>query len=235
VDEAELSELTRLLQQPRAVQPADGLPVVVRSVRLARSDGNDELLIDYSVHPLPDAVAQQPLPRDSDLVAYAAQVAEEVQAWATEHVRKFRPLPPPDLDRIRQELPPREELWRLLRDEFHGVRDVPGGFVGHLYDDHEIGVMLTPDQWQEYVVRCEIGCRNDYGVDADSAGSGPMVAIGDVEENAATMDEDEHFLVLDGHQLRGSTRAELPVVRGTALERETEELRRRGGGGRWFA
>lgn len=235
MDEVDLRELTRSLQQPGAVEPADGLPVVVRSVRIARSRGRDELLIDYSVQPLPDAVARQPLPWDSDLVAYAAQVAEGLQAWATEHVRKFRPLPPPDLDRIRRELPPREELWRLLRDEFHDVRDVPGGFVGIQYDDHEIAVMLTPDQWQEYVVRCEIGCRNDYGVDADSAGSGPMVAIGDVEETVATMDEDEHFLVLDGHELRGSTRAELPVARGTALQRKTVELRRRGSGGRWFA
>jgi hypothetical protein len=235
VDEPELRELTRLLQQPRAVPPADGLPVVVRSVRIARSDGNDKLLVDYSVHPLPDAVAQQPLPWDSDLVAYAAQVAEELQAWATEHVRKFRPLPPPDLDRIRQELPPREELWRLLRDEFRDVRDVPGGFVGYQDDDHEIAVMLTPDQWREYVVRCEIGCRRDCGVDAASAGDGPMVAVGYLEETVATMDEDEHFLVLDGNEFRGSTRAELPVVQGTALQRRSDELRRGGGGGRWFA
>lgn len=235
MDEADLRELTSFLQQPGAVKPADGLPVVVRSVRIARSGGTDELLIEYTVQPLPDAVAKQPLPWDSDLGAYAAQVAEEVQAWAIEHVRKFRPLPPPDLDRIRQELPSRDQLWRLLRDEFHDVRDAPGGFVGYQYDGHETAVVLTPEQWQEYVVRCEIGCRNDYGVDADSIGGGPMVAIGDVEETVATMDEDEHFLVLDGHELRGSTRAELPVVRGTARQRRSEELRRRAGGGRWFA
>lgn len=50
----------------------------------------------------------------------------------------------------------------------------------------------------------------------------------------ATMDPDETFLVLDGHRLTGSARAELPPEHGTASERESEEILPRGGG-KWYA
>jgi hypothetical protein len=97
----------------------------------------------------------------------------------------------------------------MLRSEFRGVREGPGGFVGTSRDDIEFRVMLTPEQGQENVVDCEIGCRSDYGVDADSAGDGPMVATHDLDEAMATMDPDESFLVLARHRLAWSTRAEL--------------------------
>ena len=153
---------------------------------------------------------------------------------AAEHVRKHRPLPPLDRDQVRRELPSRNELWGMLREDFHGLREAPSGFVGTNRFRTELRVMLTPEQWQGYVVDREIGCRNDYGVDAQSAGDGPMVAMHGVEEAMATMDRDESFLVLDRHELQGSTRAELPPVPGSANQRELEETLRRGGG-RWYA
>jgi hypothetical protein len=121
-----------------------------------------------------------------------------------------------------------------LRSEFHDVSDVDGGFVGTNLDGRQLQVMLTPQTWQEFVVRCEIGCRNDYGVDADSAGSGPMVAMGYLEEEMATLDADESYVVLDGHAVHGSTRAGLPPARGSAWQRELADVRRRGVG-RWSA
>jgi hypothetical protein len=234
MDPADLLELTRLLQRPGAIAPADGLPVRVQSVRGSGARRGHELEIHYSVAPLPDGIAHQPPPRDRDLVAYAAEVGEELQAWAIEHVRRYRPLPPPDLDQILRDLPSREELWALLRSEFHDVSDVDGGFVGTNLDGRQLQVMLTPQTWQEFVVRCEIGCRNDYGVDADSAGSGPMVAMGYLEEEMATLDADESYVVLDGHAVHGSTRAGLPPARGSAWQRELADVRRRGVG-RWSA
>ncbi len=42
-----------------------------------------------------------------------------------------------------------------------------------------------------------------------------MVAISDLDEAMATMDPDESFLVLDGHELQGSIQAE-SVVSGSA-------------------
>lgn len=234
VDDADLRELTRLLQRPGAVAPADGMAVAIRSLLVSRGREDEELMIHYSVQPLPDGIARQPLPRDSDLATYAAEVAEELQAWAIGHVRKYRPLPPLDRNQVRRELPSRKELWRLLRAEFSGVRDVDGGFVATDRFGTAFRVMLTPEQWQEYVVGCEIGCRNDYGIDADSAGDGPRVAIGDLDEAMATMDPDESFLVLDARVLKGSTRAELPPMPGSAGKQKSEEILRRGGGG-WYA
>jgi hypothetical protein len=131
-------------------------------------------------------------------------------------------------------LPDREELWRRLRAAFTDARDISGGFVGTDRYGNALSIMLTPKTWQEYVVTCEIRCRNDYGVDADNAGDGSIVAIDDLDETLATLDPDEKFVVLDAHDLTGSTRAELPPVRGTAAVRKAERIRLRGGG-TWYA
>jgi hypothetical protein len=213
VDTVQLRELTRLLQRPGTVAPAEGLVVTVRSLKISRGYQDDELVIGYSVPPLPDGIARQPLPRDADLSTYAREVAEELNAWAIEHVRKHRPPPPLDRAQVARELPSRDELWRRLQDAFRQVRDVPDGFVGTNRFEVELHVVLTPEQWHEYVVAREVGCRNDYGVDADTSGAGPEVAMGDLDEAMATMDPDESFLVLDRHRFGGSTRAELPPVR----------------------
>jgi len=223
MDKGDLRTVGKLLRRPGAVAPADGIPVVVRSVELSRNRSDPELLIHYSVAPLPDGLARQPLPT-GDLTEYAEEVAQEVQAWAIEHVRRFRPLPPPDRDAIRRDLPSREQLWDRLLEEFTEVEVTPGGFRGVSRFDQHLTVVVTPEQWQEIVVDREIACRNDYGVDADSAGHGPSVAIGELDETLATMDDDETFVVVDRNDFVGSTRAELPPVRGTAQEREHAEF-----------
>jgi len=234
VDTAQLRELTRLLQRPGAVAPAEGLVVTVRSLNVSRGYSGDELVIRYSVPPLPDGIARQPLPRDADMSTYAREVAEELNAWAIGHVREYRPPPPLDRAQVARQLPSRDDLWRMLRDVFREVRDLPEGFVGTNRFDVELSVVLTPEQWQDYVVAREIGCRNDYGVDADSSGAGPGVAMGDLDEAMATLDPEESFLVLDGDTFTGSTRAELPPVPGAADERVADDIRQRGGG-RWYA
>jgi hypothetical protein len=238
MDSDELQAVTTLLQRPGAVASADGLAVTVRAVRVTAGElGTGELEIVYSVPSLPDAVARQPLPGPwhEDLATYASEVAEELQAWAIEHVRKYRPLPAFDREQVQHELPPREQLWLMLTSEFRDVHEIPGGFVGTSPDGPELHVMLTPERWQDFVVTCEIGCRSDYGVDADSAGAGPQVALCDLEEVVATMEDDERYVVLDGYHLEASTRAELPPVPGTATQVTAEDARLRASGGSWFA
>jgi hypothetical protein len=238
MDSDELEAVTTLLKRPGAVAPADGLAVTVRVVRVTAGElGTGELEIVYSVPSLPDGLARQPLPGPwhEDLATYASEVAEELQAWAIEHVRNYRPLPPFDREQVQQELPSRAQLWLMLTSEFRDVHDIPGGFVGTNRDGAELHVMLTPERWQDYVVTCEIGCRSDYGVDADSAGAGPQVALGDLDEVVCTVAEDERYIVLDRHSLRSSTRAELPPVPGSASHVTAEELRLAAGGGYWSA
>ena len=217
MDGPSLRELARLLRRPGAVPRADGLAVSVTTVRLVRGHDGREIEIRYAVPPLPDGVARQPLPRaEESLTAYASIVAEELQGWATEHVRRYRPLPQPDRNQVARELPSADALWRDLLAELQDVEQVPGGFVGS-YEDRRVTVLLTPESWQGYVVDCEIRCRNDYGVDADRPGSGPAVALGDLDETIATLRPDETFVVLDGRRLVGSTRAGLaPPLQGRA-------------------
>jgi hypothetical protein len=232
MDAAAIDEVVRILRDPGAVPLADGIPVQVTSVSLAPS--GDELVVRYSVPPLPDGVARPPVPEGGTAASRAAEVAEELIGWATEHVRRYRPPPPLDRAQVARDLPDRNKLWRQLRSGFTDVRDIPGGFVGTGRFGTTLTIMLTAQAWQDYVVTCEIGCRNDYGVDADSAGDGPSVALDDLDESLATLDDDELFVVLDDHRLTGSTRAELPPVHGSAATREAERIQR-GGPGAWFA
>ena len=130
-------------------------------------------------------------------------------------------------------LPTAAELWQRLRQQFTNVRDIEGGFVGTV-DGDELQVIITPTQWQALVIDAEIGCRLDHGVDANRTGDGPTVALEQLAETTATLDRDETFLVFADGKMRGSTRAELPLVRGTANQREVEEILRQGGG-TWHA
>ena len=204
MDAAAIDELVRILRDPAAVPRADGIPVQVTSVSLAPS--GDELVVRYSVSPLPDGVARPPVPEGGTAASRAAEVGKELNGWATEHVRRYRPPPPLDRAEVARELPDRDELWRRLRAGFTEVREIPGGLAGTDRFGTTLTVRLTAETWQAYVVTCEIGCRNDYGVDADSAGDGPSVALDDLDETLATLDDDELFVVLDGHRLTGSTR-----------------------------
>ena len=96
---------------------------------------------------------------------------DELHGWATEHVRRFRPLPPPDRDAIRRALPDREALWAMLGQRREGERG-----------RHQWSV--TPEQWQDFVVECEIVAREDAGVDAARPGDGPFLACEAVDETA---------------------------------------------------
>jgi hypothetical protein len=229
-----LRQLLRLLTRPGAVRRADGLEVSVTSLHVVRREGKQQLRVRYQVPPLPDGEAWQWLPsREESLEEYAAGVAEELHGWATEHVRRHRPLPLPDRADVAHDLPSREALWAQLRDQLRDVTDVDGGFVVTDGEDR-IQVRLTPEQWHELVIDREIGCRRDAGVDADGPGDGPMVAFYDLSEVIGSRDADETFVVLHRRRLTASTRAELPPVRGTALARKTEEILRQGGGS-WVA
>lgn len=234
-DDAYLRDLLAALSRSGAVEPADGLPVTVTGVRISGRGESQELVIDFTVSDLPPGECRQPYGaewrrrfRPADPEQYAAELTGEVQAWAIGHLRKFRPPEPIDRDVVRQELPPRDELWGSLTAEFAEVDGAPGqGFRGRNRFGSVLTIALTPDDWQEYVVSCEIGCRMDYGVDADGEGDGLLAAIDDLDETMATMDPDEDFVVFDGRTLVGSTRAELPPVPGTGSEREHEKVMRR--------
>jgi hypothetical protein len=234
-DDAYFRDLVAALSRSDAVEPADGLPVTVTGVRVSGHGETQELVIEFSVPGLPSGECRQPYDeewrrrfRPADATTYAAQLSDEIQAWAIGHVRKVHPPEPMDRDRVREELPPRDELWRSLTAEFADVTAEPGqGFRGRNRFGSVLTIALTPEEWQDYVVSCEIGCRLDYGVDAEGEGDGLLVAVDDLDETMATMDPDETFVVLDGGQLTGSTRAELPPEAGTGSAREHEKVMRR--------
>jgi hypothetical protein len=234
-DDAYLRDLLAALSRSGAVPPADGLPVTVTGVHLSGDGETQELVIEFSLPDLPPGVCRQPYDeewrrrfRPSDPTRYAVQLADEIQAWAIEHVRTIHPPEPIDRDQVRAELPSADELWGTLTAEFADVTPDSGqGFRGRSRFGAVLTVAVTPEQWQDYVVSCEIGCRMDYGVDADGEGDGLLVAIDHLDETMATMDPDELFVVLDGGRLTGSTRAELPPVPGTGSAREHEKVMRR--------
>jgi hypothetical protein len=232
-DADELRRLHAYLARDGAVVTVDGDPVEVHAVVLVAEDGPEDrplwrVAVDYSVPPLLGATrGDHPLPWADDTVEeYADDLAEHVGFWATEHVRRVRPLPPPDRDPVRRELPTREELWTLLLGQFSQTERLPTGFHGS-WSDRALTVVITPEQWQELVIDTEIGCRADYGIDAARAGDGPGAAIDELHETLATMDDDERFVVFDGRALVGSVRAELPPRAGTAREREHARVMRR--------
>ncbi len=232
----DIAQVRQRLQEAGAVAAADGIEVRVHTVRVEPGElaGQQDLVIDYAVAPLPDGTARQPLPRSHDLETYCREVAVEVTAWATEHVRRYRPLPLPDRDEVRRDLPGRDELWRMMRAELVDVREVDGGLAGREAPDASpVTVVVTPEQWQEYVVDCEIGCRRDHGVDASKTGDGPDAALFYLEEMVASRQSDEPYVVFDGREFCRSVRAELPPVRGTASARKAREIEEKHPGGRW--
>jgi hypothetical protein len=112
-DVDELRRLHAHLAREGAVVTVDGDPVEVHAVVLVAADGPDgagwRVAVDFSVPPLLAATrGDHPLPWAGDTAAeYADDLAEHVGLWATEHVRRVRPLRPPDRDAVRRELPAR--------------------------------------------------------------------------------------------------------------------------------
>ncbi|WP_426246586.1 hypothetical protein [Nocardioides sp. LHG3406-4] len=207
--------------------------MTVTGLRTDGGPGQEELVIEFSLPDTPPGVCRQPYndayrarPRRPDSEAYATELGREIQGWATEHLRRYHPPEPIDREQVRHELPTGDGLWRMLIDHFDETTPVPQGFRGTAYGS-TITVVLTPEEWQEHVISCEIGCRMDYGVDADREGSGPYVAFDALDEIIGTLDPEELYVVFDGREFRGSTRAELPAVPGTAGEREHAQSMRR--------
>jgi hypothetical protein len=202
-----MSEIGRIrdhLFRPGSVAPADGLEIRVRSVRERRNDvGRRDLEIVYSVPGLPDGVAR--IRSDEPQI-----VAEELTAWATGHVRRFRPPRLATDAELSVELPSRDELWQHLVSALN-ARVGPDGLV--FDEDGNVTLVLTPEEWQRYVFARERGARLDHGIDADRPGDRPWLAVDDISETAGSRGPGEDFVVLTDRGFHASTRAALPVVR----------------------
>src|SRR5262249_25374355 len=139
-------KLLRLLQQAE-LREADGLAVRVTEGAGRRREGADQGRIRYAVPPLPGGGAWAAWARGREsLESYATAVGEELHGWATEHVRRHRPLPPPDLEEVARSLPGRDELWQELRSGFREVEDDGAGFQGVLYGKL-VEVTFGADDW----------------------------------------------------------------------------------------
>ena len=142
-----------------------------------------------------------------DPATYAPIVAHRVERAAHEHVVRYR-----DRGGRPQASPDPEENWQrllaALADEGSLVVTGPGRATVTVHDPVErvVTVIIQP------------GEAFDVPVD-------DPVAHG--------LDDDEHYLVAFDGALRGSTREELPPVRGRARERRMREAGR--SGGRWYA
>lgn len=194
-----IDQIREHLMRPGAALQADGLPIRVRSVHEGRDDvGRPELAIRYAVDGLPDGVAYTP-PDDP------GSVAEELTAWATEHVRQYRPPPLATDAELSVALPGRDELWQQLVTHLD-AREQDGALV--IEDDTgPLTVLLTPTEWQQLVFAHERGARLDHGVDADGPGDGPGRAIEDLGETIDRRLPEHRFVVLTDRGFRASTRA----------------------------
>lgn len=200
----QIGDIRAHLSRPGSVAPADGLEVRVRSVRATRDDvGRPTLEIRYAVPGLPDGVAQVPPDAPS-------AVAEELTAWATEHVRRYRPPRVATDAELSVDLPSRDELWRMLVTRLQ-AREEDGALV--FQEEATLTLVLSPEQWERYVFARERGARLDHGVDADGPGDGLGLAIDDIGETGGSRRPGEAFIVLTEHGFCASMRPELPAVR----------------------
>jgi hypothetical protein len=144
-----------------------------------------------------------------DPADYAAHVALRVVMQVHRHVRMHQPSAPP-----RADVPRRAQQWQVLLDGLGGggrVRQVaPGRLETSLdWDQDEpqvVTVLVTPEQWERVVVHHGVDLApDDYFADL----LGPL-------------QEDERFIVFWDDDLARSTRAGLPPVRGTAVQRRME-------------
>jgi hypothetical protein len=208
-------------QSTDGIDRYDGFGTEVRVESITRVEGRygEELEIAYALA-VPPAETRVParatvrVPFDAewrrlseydDPAAYAPTVAQHVGHAAYEHVvlhrhRGGRAAVPPD----------REESWRQLVAQLAQE----GGHVT------EIAVGRAEVRLRGRVVTVAIEPGESFAVAEDEFGESPLVA---------SMDDDEHFLVAWAGGLHGSTRAELPPVRGRARWRRARERRVRGG------
>jgi hypothetical protein len=122
---------------------------------------------------------------------------------------------------VRAELPGRDELWALLvgtLDKYGVAREVDPGRI-ELIEERDGGepgrvtVVVSPDQWHDFVVSVEIGCRLDRGLDAARAGDGPDSACFALDELVQSRHQDNRFIVFDRGGFHSSIREERPLVK----------------------
>ncbi len=228
--------LAILTPHPTGVDPADpygtaddgidrhdgfGHTVVVESAVVVPGEHGPEVELAFALRGprpagTPDAgTVTVPVEREwrrlsgyDDPAAYAPTVATQVWLAATQVVQRhldptYDDAPTP---------PPRDVQWRLLLDELaqHGeVTEVEPGRLEVRQSDGAIRftVLLTPEEWEKTWGRHPVGSASLY-----------------LDELLSSADEDETYVVSYRGDLRTSTRAALPPVRGRATEREMRAL-----------
>ena len=103
-------------------------------------------------------------------------------------------------------------LVAALEDEGAQVTETGPGRAEARLGDRVVTVVIEPDE--------------SFDVPEDEFDESPYVG---------SMDEDESFLVAFEGIVRGSTRAELPPLRGRARERRARKLRRLHPDAQWYA
>lgn len=196
-DPAHTARVERHLRSAGALQPAGGLDIQVRSVRLVRGDWDRlELEIAYALAPLPDGVARIPATDDPETVAV------ELHNWAMAHHDHHRPPAPVVMDP--------DSAWDdLLRNlGYHGsVREAGDGRVEVTERDGDVfTVLVTREQWARVWAH--------EGDDMFHDLLGPRA-------------EDETFVVFHQDDLVRSVREELPPVASTIGWELAANMRRR--------
>lgn len=203
-----------------------GRDVLVKSLRVEGGEHGAQLVVEFGLA-LPrgrrwkrfpaEGIVRLPFDREwrhlsgyDDPAAYAPEVASRVEMAAHRHVvlHRERGESFDARERRRSSLPSRDAQWQMLLDGLSSegrLVEVEQGRVVVLMDggDEESGqtvtVLVTPQEWEEAL---------------------SIEGSADISELLCARDEDEMFVVFDDGRLVCSTRAQLPPVRGRALERQ---------------
>lgn len=117
-------------------------------------------------------------------------------------------------------LPSQEDLFeRLVNDlaESGEVEVVEPGvlrFVEGSDDGDAVEIHVTPAEWREYVIDCEMVAQEDSGVDAWGPGDGLGMALLFLDETIGPREGDERFVVFHRGEFERSVRSELPPIQG---------------------
>ncbi len=222
-------------------QDGFGRDVWVESLRPADDGPYEELEVTYRMA-VPDRTEFRDVPRRSstrlpfgrdwreasghaDPAELARTIAVAVFSAATGVVQQMRGderRRAVNGNAVRARLPDKQALWRELLErleEYGAVRELVPGRV-ELLEERDYGepaivtLVVTPDQWRDFVVSAEIACRLDSGTDARGRGQGRSEALFQLEEAIDSRHPDDRFIVFDRTRFGASVRAELPLVSG---------------------
>ena len=155
-----------------------------------------------------------------DPADYAPTIAKHVWFAAGRQVQQGRDEPSPSRDEVDATVPGKDVLFERLLTELTESGEVelvePGAIRidEHLGGAQPVEIRVTPSQWREYVVGCEMNAWTDSGVDAWDPGDGFGMALLFLDEMIGSRYEDEHFVVFYRDDFERSVRSELPPVRG---------------------